>query len=103
MALARREAAQGVLLKNYMVPMNHDEILKIICQRIQDIAAVKGSGQVEITGESEVLGGDLPLDSLDLAAIVVELEGATGRDPFRDGFINFRTVGQLASLYSGGQ
>jgi acyl carrier protein len=47
-----------------------------------------------------LLGGGLPIDSLDLAGLVVELELATGLDPFKDGFVEFRTAGELADLYS---
>jgi acyl carrier protein len=61
--------------------MDDTEILNLIRQRLQDAAAARGAG---------------PIDSLDLAAIVVELEKVTGRDSFRNGFINFCTVGQLA-------
>jgi acyl carrier protein len=42
---------------------------------------------------------DLSLDSLALAAVIVALEEKTGKDPFRDGFIAFVTVEELASLY----
>lgn len=54
--------------------------------------------QVEIKPDSRVLG-ELPLDSLALAVIVVELEERTGKDPFKKGFIRFNTVGELAKLY----
>jgi acyl carrier protein len=80
--------------------MNNTEIVDLICQRLQDAAAARGAGRIEVSGETAILGGALPVDSLDLAAIVVELESVTGRDPFRDGFINFRTVGELARMYS---
>jgi acyl carrier protein len=80
--------------------MNATEIHNFICARLQDAAAARGFANVEVTGETAILGGSLPVDSLDLAAIVVELEGVTGRDPFREGFINFRTVGELARLYA---
>lgn len=80
--------------------MNNTEIVSLICQRLKDAAAARGAGTIEVNGETAILGGTLPVDSLDLAAIVVELEKVTGHDPFRDGFINFRTVGQLARMYS---
>jgi acyl carrier protein len=41
------------------------------------------------------------MDSLDLAVLVVELEERIGKDPFKDGFVNFRTAGELADLYAG--
>ena len=45
------------------------------------------------------LSDDSPLDSLDLATLIVTLEEETGLDPFRDGFVEFRTIGELAALY----
>jgi hypothetical protein len=42
----------------------------------------------------------LPIDSLDLAGLVVEMELLTGTDPFADGFINFNTIGEFAALYA---
>jgi acyl carrier protein len=81
--------------------MNDPEIFKFICERLQEAATAKGAGRVKVADETPILDGGLPIDSLDLAGIVVQLEQVTGRDPFQDGFINFRTVGELARLYSG--
>jgi hypothetical protein len=39
------------------------------------------------------------IDSLDLAMLVREMEERVGHDPFQDGFIDFRTAGELAKLY----
>ena len=47
-----------------------------------------------------LLGGRLGIDSLDLAAIVVNLSEIAQNDPFANGFIEFRTVGELARLYA---
>jgi len=80
--------------------MSDTEILDFICLRIQEAAMAKGTGSVAIDGETLILGGHLPVDSLDLAAIVVELESCTGCDPFSKGFVDFRTVGELVRLYS---
>ncbi|MBI1674474.1 MULTISPECIES: phosphopantetheine-binding protein [unclassified Shewanella] len=44
---------------------------------------------------------DLPMDSLDLATLIVSLEMSTGIDPFREGFKTFHTVGELINLYEG--
>jgi hypothetical protein len=46
-----------------------------------------------------LLGGNLRIDSLDLAMLVRELEELNGHDPFAGGFIEFRTAGELAKLY----
>ena len=38
--------------------------------------------------------------ALDLAALVVELQNHTGKDPFADGFVNFEDAATLIALYS---
>ena len=62
--------------------------------------AQKGVSASKISGETPLLGGDLQIDSLDLASIVVELSEKTGKDPFARGFIYFRTIAELAGLYA---
>ena len=71
-------------------------IALILNQMIQD----RGETSRVIQAHTRLLGGELPIDSLDLATVVVQLEEMTGQDPFQDGFIEFRTVGELAALYS---
>ncbi len=60
----------------------------------------KGAQPAGLTEDTILLDGANPIDSLDLAQIVLELQSRTGRDPFEAGFIEFRTVGELASLFS---
>lgn len=60
----------------------------------------KGLQVPELRDNTELLGGELGIDSLDLAAIVIRLSEWVGRDPFESGFIEFRTIGELAGLYS---
>jgi acyl carrier protein len=79
--------------------MNEQELLDLIKQVVDRIAASKGTTAPKIRPNTTLLGGGLPIDSLDLAAVVVELEQATGLDPFKAGFVNFRTAGELARLY----
>ncbi len=79
--------------------MNRDEIITSIGAIVSRIIEEKGEKPIEIGADTPFLGGQLPIDSLDLATIVVELDIVTGRDPFKDGFIEFRTVGELAALY----
>jgi acyl carrier protein len=43
---------------------------------------------------------DTPMDSLDLATLLVTLEIQLGVDPFRDGFVTFHSVAELAELYT---
>ena len=79
--------------------MTKEAVLEKIGSLVGEIAAGKGLNAPTIQAETRLLGGGLPIDSLDLAGIVVELEAATGRDPFAQGFVDFRTAGELASLY----
>lgn len=51
--------------------------------------------------DSDALTGELGLDSLDLAVLVVSLEKELGVDPFRDGSATARTLGELVKVYCG--
>ena len=75
-------------------------VIQHIEKLIRDIAASKAVDAGTIGPSTRLLGGTLPIDSLDLAAIVVELETVTGHDPFQAGFVNFQTVSELANLYA---
>jgi acyl carrier protein len=72
------------------------QIVKIVSQILED----KGADVPAITANTELLSGQLAIDSLDLAMMVSELEGVMGHDPFARGFIEFRTAGELAKLYA---
>ena len=67
---------------------------------MNQILESKGVGRVTITEDTVLLDGAVSIDSLDLAQIVLDLQTVTGRDPFASGFIEFRTAGELASLFS---
>jgi len=75
-----------------------------ICDQIQTIVnrllEQKGQPSVTLTESSRFLGGGIPIDSLDLAVLVTELQTLTNKDPFAAGFRNFQTVGELAALYA---
>jgi hypothetical protein len=79
--------------------MNRDETIASIASILNRVIQDKGEEPRKIREDTRILGGELPVDSLDLAAVVVQLEEMTGGDPFKDGFIEFQTVGELASLY----
>ena len=79
--------------------MNYDEVHSHIETTVNRQLTQKGLAPVKLDQSSRFLGGDIPIDSLDLAVIVTELERATKKDPFKDGFRNFQTVGDLAQLY----
>ncbi len=79
--------------------MAKNELLAKIRAIIERIAAEKNLIVQPIAEETVLLGSTLGIDSLDLAAMVVELSEVTGKDPFQDGFVEFRTVGELSDLY----
>jgi acyl carrier protein len=66
---------------------------------LKQILASKGRELPALDNGTVLLGRELGIDSLDLAMLVRELEVTTGFDPFQRGFIEFRTVGELARLY----
>lgn len=73
------------------------EQIKSIVQRMLEDKGVKAA---KIEPDTELLGGAINIDSLDLAMLVRELEDVVGHDPFAEGFIEFRTAGELAKLYA---
>ena len=77
----------------------NDAVIDIIVRETRALLQAKGETASEIGAQTRFLDGDLALDSLDLAVLIVELEEITGHDPFRDGFHEFATVGELAALY----
>ena len=79
--------------------MDEQQILGKIEKLVGDIVTAKGTKAPKIEATTELLGGGVGMDSLDLAVLVRELEETTGFDPFSDGFIEFRTAGELAKLY----
>lgn len=79
--------------------MTEADILGQISAIVMRMLDDKGLPAPAITAETELLGGELKIDSLDLAMLVRELEDAIGHDPFAEGFIEFRTAGELAKLY----
>lgn len=74
-------------------------MLDVIAEELGRIIAEKGEAMPPLGPDTVFLGGALPIDSLDLATLLVVLEKQTGRDPFRRGFRQFTTVGELAALY----
>ena len=75
------------------------QAIQTIMKNTVEIVSNKGSSCPELSAETKFLGGGLPFDSLDLATLIVGLELEWGVDPFREGFREFYTVGELAALY----
>jgi acyl carrier protein len=72
----------------------------LIAAELAAIVAEKGETLPALTADSVFLGGGLPVDSLDLATLLVVLEQKLKVDPFRRGFRRFTTAGELAALYA---
>ena len=49
--------------------------------------------------DGHLLMGELELDSLDLAVLVVTLDKELGIDPFQDGSATARTLGDVVDVY----
>jgi acyl carrier protein len=79
--------------------MKSQEVMGQIEKIIAGLVSAKGLKPPTIDANTELIGGGIAIDSLDLASLVRELEDVTGHDPFREGFIEFRTAGELAKLY----
>lgn len=75
-----------------------DERVNEVIKIIKEVAKQNGHDNLELTSKTVILS-ETPLDSLNLAEVVVRLETKTGKDPFSEGFVNFRTIGELAELY----
>jgi acyl carrier protein len=80
--------------------MNVEAVTDYIKKSIERMCLRKGLPPVPVAADDRFLGGTLPMDSLDLAVLVTELEEFTKKQPFQQGFRNFRTVEELAQLYA---
>jgi len=69
-----------------------------IVEEIDDILGGRGK-DTRAWSDEDSLTQAMGLDSLDLAVLVVTLEGEWDVDPFRDGRSAARTLGQLTTAY----
>lgn len=65
---------------------------------IKKVMQMNGKKESELLPSTDILA-DTSLDSLDLAQVVIMLEEVTKKTPFAKGFIQFRTIQELATLY----
>ena len=72
----------------------------LIIAELAAIVAEKGETLPAVGSSAVFLGSGLPVDSLDLAPLLVVLEQKLKVDPFRRGLRLFSTVGELAALYA---
>jgi acyl carrier protein len=80
--------------------MTLDEVRGHMESSLNRILSQKGLDRVQLQDDMRLLGGDIQIDSLDLAVLITEMQEATEKDPFKAGFRNFRTVGELTSMYA---
>lgn len=73
-------------------------IKECILSETRDVIEGKGIVCPELSPELRFLE-DLPMDSLDLATLIVGLESKLKLDPFREGFKAFNTLDELIALY----
>lgn len=72
------------------------QIQSIICAELRS----KGiKTEIQIDEDFVFLDGHGLVDSLDIAVIVTTLSERLNKDPFAEGFINFRTIRDLANIY----
>ena len=74
-------------------------VIDVIIEELGQLARNKGETLPVVTAETVFLDDTMPIDSLDLATLLVVLERRLGYDPFRKGFRQFRSVGELAAMY----
>jgi len=80
--------------------MNYAETKDKLSEIINARLVATGNERHPLEDATALLGGSLPLDSLELAVVVLEMTKMTSRDPFASGFIEFQTLGELARLYA---
>ncbi len=72
--------------------------INLTIETIREVLQQNGRKEVNLQPQTDILG-ETSLDSLDLAQVIILLQEKTGKDPFAKGFINFKTVQELAALY----
>jgi acyl carrier protein len=78
---------------------SQDELLKTITDTIREVLVAKGLEPPELTPRTSV-DRSLGLDSLDWAAVAVQLEERIGVDPFADGVDReLSTIEDLVAVY----
>ncbi|CCB85726.1 MULTISPECIES: hypothetical protein [Parachlamydia] len=78
--------------------MPSSQSIELVIQTIQEVTQEQQKAFTPLKADTRILT-DTSLDSLDLAIVVVKLEEKSGKDPFKNGFIPFSTIEELATLY----
>ncbi|MBS4169082.1 hypothetical protein [Parachlamydia sp. AcF125] len=78
--------------------MPSSQTIELVIQTLLEVMQEQQKSPSSLKPDTRILA-DTSLDSLDLAIAVVKLEEKFGKDPFKNGFIPFSTVEELAKLY----
>ena len=78
--------------------MTDSDLRQSIVDTINKVRTDSGREAIEAR-ENDVLTGELGLDSLDLAVLVVTIKKSLSVDPFREGSATARTLGELVAVY----
>ena len=73
-------------------------MMTTVIETIREVMKRNDLEESPLSPETAILS-ETSLDSLALAEVIVVLESKTQKDPFTNGFINFRTIGELTQLY----
>ncbi len=79
------------------MPIN---VYEFVCSELNRIRRGKGLEDISLNSDALILSENVGIDSLDLAILVISLEEATGKLPFKNGFVMFETIGELISLFT---
>jgi hypothetical protein len=88
--------SEGLFSQSMTYAETKAKLVEVVNGRL--IAAGKGNHSLDET--TLLLGDSLALDSFELAAVVLEMNGITKKNLFAAGFIEFQTLGELARLYA---
>lgn len=98
-ALLNQKNSVGVMPDEIPPAESSDQTIReTLCSIINKVRTDSGREQMELLDEHQ-LTGEIELDSLDLAQLVVAIEKELGVDPFRDGSATARTLGELVAVY----
>lgn len=85
----------------YNCLMNSIDLESEIIKYIENFFNVMNyESKIVLDSNTLLLEHVIGFDSLELAGLVAHLENLTNYDPFEEGFLEFFTIGELATLFS---
>jgi len=99
--LGNPPAARARCIISLQVAIMSQQLLQVVSATVNEVIVENGGKATELAADTDLLS-ETALDSIGLALVVVKLEEKTGKDPFKDGFVRFQTLGELVALYADG-